>query len=258
MSDKNLTQRLKALANEEPEFEGRARVVPHADALSTILQEIDAAVLPVNLVFDGGQSQMTLHVAERRLHSIIEVTGDLQASEDVIGQSVSTDNEALLAEVSKLLHAFADSAEKLLLTTAEAKDDAADATNSVSVSTLAKSLECPDPNDDRPPSEKFLAALADIPSAIMHVENGVVSHTEGSVVHTASLKIAVSQQLSRFLKEREQKCPSHSDPSFTVFSDVIEPGQSLGLCILENLTVIFVFPATQLETVHATYLQSIQ
>ncbi|MEO9819579.1 MAG: hypothetical protein ABJQ34_07680 [Paracoccaceae bacterium] len=233
----SLSDRIAALAEETPDFEGRARVLAPAD-LETLLDTIDSTVLPCALTFDTGTAQLTLEVAGRRLHAVKSVGGDLTASDRLIDQPLSMDDEILRAATAKLLKTFLDDATTLTVSISPAAADVLDDAESLSVATLREDLDLGANDSALPVFERFQSRTETYMTAAIHLRDGNLVQTSGSVAHTVSLKIALTTQLAAFRDARNKVSKSHSEPSLTIFADAIESGISLCLATIGSEMLI--------------------
>ncbi|MEO9514904.1 MAG: hypothetical protein ABJH45_20300 [Paracoccaceae bacterium] len=222
----SLSDRIAALAEETPDFDGQARVLAPAD-LETLLDTIDSTVLPCALTFNTGSAQLTLEIAGRRLHAIKGVEGDLKAPDRLIDQPLSMDDEVLRSATAKLLKTFLDDATSLNVVISQAAADVLDDSESLSVATLREDLDLGANDSALPVFERFQNRTESYMTAAIHMRDGALVQTIGSVAHTVSLKIALTTQLPAFRDARKSVIKSHSEPSLTIFSDAIEAGVSL-------------------------------
>lgn len=233
----SLSDRIAALAEETPEFDGKARILAAAD-LETLLETVDSTVLPCALTFNTGPAQLTLEVAGRRLHAVKAVAGELTASDRLIDQPLSMDDEVLRAATAKLLKTFLEGATTLNVSISPAAADVLDDAESLSVATLREDLDLGANDSALPVFERFQNRTESYMTASIHMRDGSLVQTSGSVAHTVSLKIALTTQLAAFRDTRNKLSKSHSEPSLTIFADAIETGTSLSLATIGSETLI--------------------
>jgi len=241
MTGSTLATYLSALINETPEFRDGARVLDHADALSAVLDEIDRAVLPAVLTFENDAASVSLLVTGRRLHCVVSGGGA-----GVDGKPLSPDDAEQTKATAQALADFANGSKALRMRSAAPDPDAADMSDRVSVRVLQAALGMVIDDPDAPPLDRFMAQMGDAVTAAVYLEDRVVTQTSGASIYLAGLKIAVSTQLSAFLDARHEKCASHSEPSLTFFTDVVDVGISLGLVTFETHTALFTCATTAL------------
>ena len=233
-----LADRIKALAEEEPTFDGRARVLASSTIdVVLILDEIDASVLPAALKCDGGPVQMTLQVAGRRLHGIADVAG-LDVPDSLEGQTLSMEDEGLRMAAARLLEAFAARSIGLKVTADTADPALADNPESLSVSGLRQALGLDDEDADLPPFERLFNRILPHSEAVLRLQQGQLVSTEGDPARATMLKVSLTTQLQTFLQERENRCPSHTEPSLTFFADVLEPGIGISVATFTGETLL--------------------
>ncbi len=247
-----LSDRIAALAEETPDFDKKARVLPSAD-LEMLLETIDSTVLPCALTFDTGSAQLVIEVAGRRLHALKSVSGDLTASDRLLDQPLSMDDEDLRAAAAKVFKTFLEDASTLTVSASAAQADLLDDAESLSVAALRGDLDLGANDSALPVFERFLARAEPHMTAAIHLRDGSLVQTTGSVAHTVSLKIALTTQLSTFRAARSDASPSHADPSLTIFADAIEPGLSLCLATIGSETLVSTCATNEIYEVNKVF-----
>lgn len=236
MTGNTLADVLAALATETPIFEQGARVLDPSDALTAILNEIDAAVLPVTLRFETGSRSMDLLVTGRRVHKVLA-----GGSDDVTNRALNPDDTDLIERAARDIADFADCAEALRVRIAASPADAVDMSDRVSVPVLLDALGLAGDDADASPHLRFLGRIENVAIASIQLTNRVVGEMQGSSADVAGLKIVVASQLSQFLDARARTCTSHRDPSLTLLADVVAPATSLGVAVFGENTTLFTF-----------------
>lgn len=239
--------RLSALAEETPTFEGRARHLDTANPVAAILDEIDAAVLPVTMRFETGTRSLALIVSGRRLHRISE-----GAPDEVLDTPLPVDNTALTEKAARVLETFADGADTLVVTHDAAPDDM-DMSDRVSVTALADALGLGASDATAAPSQRFLGRMGDAITTMIHLDDWVAGDVAGTPSDLASLRIVLTTQLSTFVDTRRAKCASHSDPSLTLFADVEGADASIGLAVFGSQAILFRLPTAALPQAADTF-----
>ncbi len=253
MSDDTLHRRLAALAGDAPGFSHGAQVLETDNAVAVMLEEIDTCVLPAALIFDRGDAELHLSVSGRKLHKVVAVTGEIEVPEDVVGAALAPEDETRLAAVGELFTAFAENAAQLHLRRAAASEDSTELSNRVSVAALSRAIGLRDPSDTRTPYERFAEDLDAIAKACILLEDGAVKGTKGAIAGISALKIALTTQLSQFLRTRESTCPAHTDPSLTLLADVVEPGQSMGVAVLGAHIALFTYDSADMYALQRAF-----
>ncbi len=236
-----LSRRIAQLANQAPEFDGKARVISKENpSIDDLIDVIDGTVLASALTFDTGAARLTLHVAGRRLHLISDADGSVEDGGSVFGKPLAVEDETLRANAAEMLRMFMDGASVLAVVAEASRDIDGDAPDSMSVDSLRKALGV-DAIDDAhlPQIERLLARVGDQMSAWILMSGNRLESTSGSVADISGLKIALTTQLSHFEQTRAKSCPSHSEPSITLFMNSANVGQCLGIATFENSKLLF-------------------
>ncbi len=237
----DLSRRLAALANETPEFDGRARVLSQSGAtIEQLIDEVDNTTLATALTFDSGNARLTLHVAGRRLHMICDADGSFSDENSVFGKALAVEDEALRENAASLLQGFVSNAKLLAVVSEVSTLIDGDAPDSMSIDSLRAACGVDTIDDSHlPQAERMLARVGDDLTAWIRMNGNRLESTSGNVAEISGLKIALTTQLSVFEQNRLQNCPSHSDPSITCFLDAANSGQSLGIAIFEETRLLF-------------------
>jgi hypothetical protein len=111
-----------------------------------------------------------------------------------------------------------------------------------------------DPN--APPVERFINRMNDSFLATIRLTNRVSKDMTGNSADLAQLKIVLSTQLSAFLDARAEACASHSDPSLTMFADVLEQGTTLGLADFGEDAILFSVPTGQIGLAQQSFYRT--
>ena len=255
-TDKTLASRIEALASEEAQFDGAARILPKEDPLEVLLEEIDATVLASELRFDNGSTKMVLSVAGRRLQRISEIDGALSAPGGVADLALSMEDEAAVAGAAHFIHSFCDAATTLTVT-AQPGGAQSDATDSLSVPALRRAMPSAEPDTDLPPLEYLENLVEELSTAVIQLQGGAIATSSGSRAHIASLKVVLTTQLKAFVEKRSDACPSHSDPSFTWFGDAFEPELGIGLLVVDDRTSLFTLPINRIAQLHVAFQRAL-
>lgn len=248
MTHASFAARLAALGSETPDFVDGARVLDHADALTALLDEIDATVLPAALTFQSDTGALTLLATGRRLHKITD-----GAPDGVLDQAMDPDNGDLTQDAAHALAAFCDGASAMRVSHGCVAAQNATMSGRVSVRALNTALGRVNDDPDAPPYERFVARMADSFGATIHIQNRVAKDMTGPSVDLAQLKIILSTQFSGFIDTRNDKCASHSDPSLTLLGDVLEPGTTLGIAVFETDMILFSMPTADTAKASQTF-----
>lgn len=245
--DKTLAGLIAALAGETPDIADGTRMlgIKHG-AAEAVLDEIEATVLGAHLRFTSDAGDMVLRVAGRRLVAVDSVDGQ-EIDKALLGATLSMDAPEQLSAAGAAIAAFSKAASQLGVVSTHMSN--VDVAESVSISALrdAMGIVAEDPNASQ--VERFLTRAQDNIEAHVVLENGDVTKTEGVPKLVQSLKIVLSTQLSAFLDARAANCPSHSDPSLTLFQDSIEAGKSIGIARIDEDVTIFAFESSKLAEV---------
>ena len=234
MTGSTLTAYLATLVSETPQFQNGARVLDHSSARDTLFDEIDATVLPAVLTFESDTASLSLLVTGRRLNRIVSGGGA-----EVDGKALSPDDAAMTKAAAQALADFADAAKELRVRSTAPEHDAADMSDRISIRALQNALGMVVDDPDAPPLERFVTRMGEAITASIHLDDRVAAQTTGPNIDVAGLKIILTTQLSAFMDARIKNCPSHSEPSLTLFADVIETGTSAGLATFDTQTLLF-------------------
>lgn len=247
MSDGALTARLRALASDAETYADGARILPAGDGFEAILEEIDATVLPAALKFDNGETLLTLHVSARMLHGIVDDP-----------TALSPDDTGAISATAERIDAFAKAASGPLRVTYDpAPDGSADLTDRVSVAALARSIGRAMVPPDAPPLVQFRQRLGANATACITLHARQVTETEGRHELLQGLKIAMQTQLAAFLSRRAETCPSHSDPSLTLWSGALPGDTTIGFATVGDDALLFACDDSDLAAVHHAFGRSI-
>ena len=242
-----LAERIAALAAENPQYEGAARVLStRGGAAEAIIEEMNQTVLGSKLLFESDEASLGLLVVGRRLVSIESVSG-IDAPADLLGTELSMDGGDQVAQVSEVIKAFAEAAKSLRVTSvSKANVDTAD---SLSLQALqaAMGLDVDDPGAS--PLQRFMTRIDAHAAASLQLEDGAVTKTQGSIQLVQGLKIALSTQLSTFLDSRQATCPSHADPSLTLCQDTVGPGVGMAIAVHGSEIALVAFRADGLAEI---------
>jgi len=228
--------RLTALAEESPKFSDGARVLKTSDALSIILDEIDATVLASQLTFHSDRGALTLLVTGRRMHKITA-----GASHEVLNHPLDPDDSILTQAAGQALQAFALDVRELRVAHNPVAGDA-NMSDRVSVQQLSNALGLVSDDPNAAPHERFVTRMEDAFTATIHLVDRGVKEMTGDRMDQTQLKIVLTSQYSAFLNKRRSTCPSHSDPSLTLLADVIEVGTTLGVADYGEHAILFSIP----------------
>lgn len=252
-----LSQRIAALAEETPEFTGKARVLNQTGcSIELIVDEVDQTTLAAALTFDNGNARVTLHIAGRRLHMICDVDGSVDDPSGVFGKPLAVEDAALRENAAALLQNFAATGNVLAVMSEASNLVDGDAPDSMSVESLRAACGIEIIEDAHLPQiERLLARSGDKISAWIRLNGNRLDSTSGSVADISGLKIALTTQLSAFEQSRRQNCASHSDPSITTFFDVSTSGQSLGIATFENETLLFAIQTVDFSHLYRAFRQ---
>ncbi|MFK7752399.1 MAG: hypothetical protein AB8B51_07595 [Sedimentitalea sp.] len=233
---------LEALATKDEPREGGARVLKRRGALlDLIITEISQTVLPVTLRFDSGPSRLSIDVAGRRVHRLIETTGALSAPPALLGAALSMENTIARTALADLMHSFVKTAEHLHVTSTHTTKVTAASGDSLSLSALIKDLGLePEPDDaDMPLFDRFKARAGDQTRAMIQLTRGRITASDGAAPDVAVLKAVAATQIAAFQNARAAACPSHSDPSLTLFIETGKDDHCLGYATSANENLIF-------------------
>ncbi|MEL6466559.1 MAG: hypothetical protein AAFQ58_16455 [Pseudomonadota bacterium] len=247
MTSPTRADRLAALAEETPEFSKGARVLSMSDPLATILDEIDATVLPMALRFETEDRALAMLVSGRRLHRITE-----GAPDDVLDTPLPVDDANLTERAARALEAFANGATDLTVAYAAPPADV-DMSDRVSADALAAALGRDADDPDVPPVKRFLSRMRGTITAVIHLNDRVAGEMTGSAADLTGLRIILTSQLSTFVDTRANQCALHADPSLTLLADVIASGTSAGLVIFDAESILFSLPTDALPRAAETF-----
>lgn len=239
MSDKSLLDRLASLAAEDPEFDGKARVLDASDPLAAILDEIDTTLLPAVLRFDTGTAQLTLHAGGRMLNQVMEYAGPRPAPDNLLGVGLDAEDEAQLAAVAGVLCEFVRDCKRLTCFALVENDAEDTSTNRVSVTALQHAIDAFEAVEDQPPIERFLEACEAHIKAYLLADNGAEQATHGDTVTVGMLRVALKTQLAPFATGRGALAGGTPDNALNVFAGVLDPNDSLCVANFAELTLIF-------------------
>jgi hypothetical protein len=252
MTGSALSDLLTTLAKEDPVFEDGARVLDASDTRAAIFEEIDATVLPATLTFEAGAAKLELVVTNQRVHRIMA-----GAPDDVLDQPLNPDNTDLTERAARAISDFAEGATTLRVRHAAAPGDSLEMSDRVSTDMLAATLgEGVQHDPNTPLHERFLSEMADTALATIHLADRVAGQTTGSSADIAGLKIVLVTQLSAFLDTRRDTCASYSDPSLTLWRDVQDADQALGIADFGENVVLFSVPMASLSAAHILFRRS--
>ena len=256
-NDTGLSGRIAELANETPEFDGKARVLNQSGArIDQLIDEIDRTLLASALTFDTGKARVTLHVAGRRLHMICDADGSLVDGSSVFSKPLTMEDEALRTHAAALLQDFVANGDLLAVVSEPSTLIDGDAPDSMSIDALRSACGIDTIEDSElPQMDRFIARASDHMSAWIQMNGNRLGNTSGNVANISSLKIALTTQLSTFEQNRLRDCPSHTDPSMTCFLDAAEAGQSLGIAVFENGKLLFSAQTSEIKHVYRAFRQ---
>ena len=239
MAEQTLSDRIAALASEDPVFVGKSRVLDVTEgATEALLDALDSTVLSSRLTFQSAASRLVLDVAGRRLVQIETASEDVKIPEAILGQPISMDSAEALEQLARAIYSFTGAATELKV---EAEPLRATARgDTVSVAALRDALGATAARKESP-MDQMLAQAGDKILAVLRLEGNTVAQTKGAIAQIETLKAAMTGQLETFLSQRATSCPSHSEPSLTLCTDSISPGVGLGLAVIAEERTLFAF-----------------
>lgn len=226
-----IATKLAALAAKDDVFKDGQRIINHdVPAIVAILREIDDTVLERTLVFGIGDAAVHAVVAGRRLRGVVEITGNIAGTQDVVGQVLTRDNVETVTALGTVLKQICATAPKVTVSINAVRPLGSSADAGLQTTTLAEMWGVD--LDARPASaiSRLLSANASRITCSFHVVDGQPPQTTGDATLLATVW---DTQVTPFRKRHKNILGKLEGPMLICLGNAVA-GESVALAISDG------------------------
>ncbi|MBE0412308.1 hypothetical protein [Yoonia sp.] len=247
-----IATKLAALVEKNARLKDGKRLISHdLPPLAAILREIDDTVLERTLIFGIGQTNVHAVVAGRRLKGIVEISGDVTAQDDIVGQIFSRDDPAPLAAIGTLLKKLCDATPQVTVISTAPRPLGSSAEAGVATAALASAWAVDTVRQPATALQQFVAANVALITASYHVADGQPPQTTGD---TARLQDIWKTQITLFRKRHKSVVGKPATPML-IGIQTKQPNQMLCLAVVDGEQCLISGPADGLPALLASWTQ---
>lgn len=206
-----IEKKLQALAADHVQIRDGARRISNGfvpQPLYAVLQELDATVLGRRLKFTSSKGHLSVNISGRRIQGISEVSDNFKAARDLVGQSVSPDDEEVVAALADVFKQFAAPEEAISVQSVLPDPAGRGLGAGLSVLALAKAMDVELYADLPEPLQLWFDDISELCSAALLFDEGEEAASFGEEDQLSALYDFVGVQWEDFL---ESYMAGHAD-----------------------------------------------